>query len=156
MYKSKLISGTDDNNVNYIKLLVPLKYVRSFFRSLEMPLVNCKIDLELTWHNDCMISSVNAAAGQVVSFMITNTKLYVPVVTLSTKDNNNLTKQLNNGFKRTIYWNQYISKPFPETPPKKTGITRFALDAAFQGVNRLFVLAFEDTHADEAADAPAT
>ena len=153
MYKPKLIKGTDDNNVNNIKLLVPLKYVSNFFRSLEMPLVICKIDLELTWHKDCMISSANAAAGQVVSFMIANTKLYLPVVTLSTRDNNKLTKQLNNGFKRTIYWNQYVSKPFPETPHKKTGITRFALDAAFQGVNRLFVLAFEDTRADEADDA---
>ena len=94
IYKSKLISGTDDNNVNNVKLVVPLRYVSSFFRSLEMPLVNCKIDLELTWHKDCMISSADAAAGQVVSFMITNTKLYVPDVTLSTKDNNNLTKQL--------------------------------------------------------------
>ena len=102
-----------------------------------------------------MTSSANTAAGQVVSFMITNTKLYVPVATLSTRDNNNLTKQLNDGFKRTIYWNQYVSKPFPETPHKKTGITRFGLDAAFQGINRLFVLAFEDTRADEAADAPA-
>ena len=74
---------------------------------------------------------------------------------MSTKDNNNLTKQLNDGFKRTIYWNQYVSEPFPETPHKKTGITRFALDAAFQGVNRLFVLAFEDTLEGEAADAPA-
>ena len=63
-----------------------------------------------------MISSVNAAPGQVASFMITNTKLYVLVVTLSTKDNTNLTKQLNEGFKRTIYWNQYVPKPFPETP----------------------------------------
>ena len=101
-----------------------------------------------------MISSVNAAAGQVVSFMITNTKLYVPVVTLSTIDNNNLTRQLNDGFKRTIYWNQYVSKPFTEQAANKTGIIRFALDAAFQGVNRLFVLAFEVTRADEAADAP--
>ena len=154
VYKSKLISGTDDNNVNNVKLVVPLKYVSSFIRSLEMLLVNCKIDLELTWHKDCMISSANAAAGQAVSFMITNTKLYVPVVTLS-KDNNNLTKQLNDGFKRTISWNQCVSKPIPEIPHKKTGITRFALDAAFQGVNRLFVLAFEDTRANEAADAPA-
>ena len=111
MYKSKR-SGTDDNNVNNVKLVVPLKYVNRFFRSLEMPLVNCKIDLELTWHKDCIISSADAAAaGQVVSFMITNAKLYVPVVTLSTKDNNNLTKQLNDGFKRSIYWNQYVSKP---------------------------------------------
>ena len=68
-----------------------------------MPLVNCKIDLELTWHKDCMISSVNPAPNQVVSFMITDTKLYVPVVTMSTKDNTDLTKQLNEGFKRTIY-----------------------------------------------------
>ena len=155
MYKSKLISGTDNNNVNNVKLVVPLKYISNFFRSLEMLLVNCKIDLELTWHKDYLISSVNAAAGQVVSFMITNTKLYVPVVTLSTKDNNNLTKQLNDGFKRTIYWNQYVSKPFTEQETNKTGITRLALDAAFQGVNRLFVLALEDTRADEAADAPA-
>ena len=155
VYKSKLISGTDNSNVNNVKLVVPLKYVSSFSRSLEMLLVNCKIDLELTWHKDCMISSANAADGQVVSFMITNTKLYVPVVTLSTKDNNNLTKQLNDGFKRSTYWNQYVSKSFPETPHKKTGITRFSLDAAFQGVNRLFVLTFENTRADEATDAPA-
>ena len=155
VYKSKLIKRTDNNNVNNIKLDVPLKYVSNFFRSLEMPLVNCKIDLELTWHKDCMISSADAAANQVASFIITDTKLYVPIVTLSAKDNNNLTKQLNEGFKRTIYWNQYVSKPFPETPHKKTGITRFALDAAFQGVNRLFVLAFEDTRDDEAADTPA-
>ena len=87
--------------------------------------------------------------------MITNAKLYVPVVTLSTKDNNNLTKQLNDGFKRSIYWNQYVSKPFTEQAADKTGITRLALDAAFQGVNRLFVLAFEDTRANEAADASA-
>ena len=79
-----------------------------------------------------MISSVNVAAGQVVSFMITNTKLYVPVVTLSTKDNNNLTKQSNEGFKRTIYWNQYISKPFPETPHKKLVLLDFLLMQLFK------------------------
>ena len=103
VYKSKIIKGTDNNNVNNVKLAVPLKYVSNFFRSLEMPLVNCKIDLELFWHKDCMISSVNAAANHVVSFMITDTELYVPAVTLSTKDNTNLTKQSNEGFKRTIY-----------------------------------------------------
>ena len=110
MYKSKLISRTDDNNVNNVKLVVPLKYVSSFFRSLEMPLVNCKFDLELTWHKDCMISSVNAAADQVVSFMITNTKLSVPVVTLSTKYNNNLTKQLKKVLKELfIGINMYLN-----------------------------------------------
>ena len=83
--------------------------------------------------------------------MITDTKLYIPIVTLSTKDNTNLTKQLNEGLKRTIYWNQYVSKSFPETPHKKTGITRFALDAAFQGLNRLIVLAFDDIHVNNPA-----
>ena len=132
VYISKPIKGTDDNNVNNVKLVVPLKYLSNFFRSLELPLVSCKIDLELTWHKDCMISSANAAAGQVVSFMITDTKLYVTIVTLSTKGNTNLTKQLNEGFKRTIYWNQYLSKTFPETPHKKTGITDLLLMQHFK------------------------
>ena len=70
---------------------------------------------------------------------------------MPTKDNNNLTKQLNDGFKRSICWNQYVSKPFPETPHKNTVITRFALDAAFQGVNRLSALAFEDTRVNDPA-----
>ena len=106
-----------------------------------LPLVNCKIDLELTWHKDCMISIVNAAAGQVVSLMITNTKLYVPVVTLSTKDNTNLTKQLNEGFKRTIYWNQCVSKPFPETPHKKLVFLDLLLMQLFKElIDYLFLL----------------
>ena len=79
-----------------------------------------------------MSSSANAAAGQVVSFMITNTKLYVPVVTLSTKDNTKLTKQLNEGFKRTIYWNQYVSKPFPEIPHKKLALLDLLLMQLFK------------------------
>ena len=59
-----------------------------------------------------MISTANANDGNVVSFEIKKTKLYVPSVTLSTKDNTNLTKQLNEGFKRTVYWNKYMSKSF--------------------------------------------
>ena len=145
-YKANLIDNKDNN----VKLVVPLIYVSNFFRSLEMPLVNCKIDLELTWDKDCVMSSVDAAnANNPVSFLITDAKLYVPIVTLSTKDNTNLTKQLNEGFKRSVYWNLYVSKPFPETPHKKIGISRFSLDAAFQGVNRLFVLAFDDTRVDD-------
>ena len=66
VYKLKLIKGTDNNNVDNVELVVPLKYVSNFFRSLEMPLFNCKIDLELTWYKDRMISSANAAANQVV------------------------------------------------------------------------------------------
>ena len=137
--KYKSIDG-----VHGVKLVVPLKYISNFFRSLEMPLVNCKVDLQLTWTKDCIISSANAAANTVVSFKITDTKLYVPIVTLSTKDNTNLTIQLNDGFKRTIYWNEYKAVPDAGSTVAADPYTK-TLDASFQGVNRLFVLAFDRT-----------
>ena len=68
-----------------------------------MPLINCKIHLELNWTGDCMLSS----AGDSAKFKITDAILQVPIVTLPTKDNANLTKQLSNGFKRSVYWNSY-------------------------------------------------
>ena len=71
-----------------------------------MPLINCKIHFELNWTKNCVMSSV---AG-VTAFQIKRTKFYVPIVTLSTKDNLNLTKQLNEGFKRSVYWNEYKFK----------------------------------------------
>ena len=114
-----------------------------------MSLINCKMDLELTWNKNCVLCGADAAADNTVSFQITDTKLYVPIVTLSTKDNINLTKQLNKGFKRSVHWNKYQPKPFTEQNRNRTGITRFPLDAAFQGANRLFVLAFDNTTADD-------
>ena len=77
------------------------------------------------------------------TFQITSTKLYVPIVTLSTKGNVNLTKQLNDGFKRSVYWNEYKSKIETKTADNNN-VTRFPLYASFQGVNRLFVLAFNN------------
>ena len=69
--------------------------------------------------------------------------MYVLIVTLSTKDNVNLTKQLNEGFKRSVYWNEYKLKIETKTVDD-SNVTRFYLDASFQGVNRLFVLAFNN------------
>ena len=80
------------------KIVVLLKYLSNFFRSLEMPLINCKIHLELNWTKNCVMSSIAGAT----TFRITSARLYVPTVILSTKDNVNLTKQLNKGFKRPI------------------------------------------------------
>ena len=123
-----------------VKIVVQIKYLSNFFRLLEMPLINCKIHLEFSWTNICVMSGI---AGD-TTFKITSTKLYVPIVTLSTKDNVNLTKQLNEGFKRYVYWNEYKSKIETQEAdannPKK-----FPLDASFQGVNRLFVLALSNT-----------
>ena len=75
-----------------------------------MPLINCKVELILTWSATCIIIYADVA-GQVPTFTITERNLYVPVVTLSTQDNAKLLPQLKSGFKRTISWNKYLSKP---------------------------------------------
>ena len=144
-YKSEPL----ENQVNNVKIAVPLKYISNFFRSLEMPLINCKISLELTWTKDCVLSN-DAGDGGDVSSKIKNTVLYVPIVTLSTKDNVNLTKQLNEGFKRSVYWNEYKSEI--DTYNSKDTFTKLSLDPSFQGVNRLFVLPFNNTTNDDDTD----
>ena len=78
-----------------------------------MPLINCEINLDLNWSINCIIAVTNAA-DQVITFSIADTKLYVPVVTLSTQDNTNLIEQLKYGFKRTINWNKFQSKTTTE------------------------------------------
>ena len=78
------------------------------------------------------------------TFKITNTKLYVPIVTLSTKDNAKLAKLLEGGFNRPAYWNEYQTKIGPRNLDNNNFI-RFPLDASFQGVKRLFVLVFDNT-----------
>ena len=89
-------------------MIVPLKYLSNFWRTLEMPLINCEVTLILTWSENCLIVSTNVA-NQGATFTITETKLYVPVVTLSTKDNAKLLTQWKSGFKRTINWKKYLS-----------------------------------------------
>ena len=105
-----------------------------------MPLISWKIHLELNWTINCVMSNV---AG-LTAFQITSTKVYVLIVTLSTKDNVNLTKQLNEGFKRSVYWNEYKSKSETKNLDNNN-VTRFPLNASFQEGNRLFALAFNNT-----------
>ena len=105
-----------------------------------MPLINCEVNLILTWSADCVIIYTNVA-NQIPTFTITETNLYVPVVTLSTQDNAKLLPQLKSDFKRTISWNKYLSKP--ELLPQNPNLNHL-VEPNFQGVNRLFVLAFED------------
>ena len=82
-----------------LKIIVPLQYLSNFFRSLEMPLINCKIKLNLTWKKECVLS--NQAIDAL--FIINDTKLYVPFVTLSKEDNKDFIDQQNKGFQRSIY-----------------------------------------------------
>ena len=80
------------------------------------------------------------SAGNSAKFAITDAKLHVPIVTLSTKDSENLTKQLNKGFKSSVYWNSYETKPAKLIEQGKNIYE--LLNASFQGVKRLFVLAY--------------
>ena len=89
--------------------MVPLKYLSNFWRTLERSLINCEINLEikldLNWSKNRIIVANNA--NQDTRFSITDTKFYVPVVTLSIEDNTKLLEQIKSGFKRKINWNKY-------------------------------------------------
>ena len=109
--KTKITGQTDnDGRIDDVEIMVPLKGLSNFWRTLEMPLINCEVELILDWSANCIITSISVA-NQVPTFTITETNLYVPVVTLSTQDNAKLLPQLKSGFKRTISWNKYLSKP---------------------------------------------
>ena len=107
-FKTKITgqTGADNNNGNIaervnIEIMVPLKYLTNLLRTLEMPLINCEIELILEWSGNCVIIYTDVD-NQVPTFTITETNLYVPVVTLSTQDNEKLLPQLKSGFKRKI------------------------------------------------------
>ena len=137
-------STADVNNRVFtnVKIAVSLKYLSNFWRSLEMPLINCKIQLELNWNKDCVMSTMIDK-----TFKITNTKLYFPIVTLSSKDNAKLVKLSEDGFNRLVYWNWYQTKEETRNLDNNN-LTRFPLDASFQGVRRFFVLVFTNTNND--------
>ena len=135
----KPLTAADNGVFKNVKIAIPLKYLSNFWRSLEMPLINCKIHLELNWTKDCVMPTIADT-----TFKMRNTKLYVSIVTLSSKGNVKLVKLLEEGFKRPAYWNKYQTKTESKNLDNRN-LTRFSLDAFFQGVRRLFVLAFNNT-----------
>ena len=151
-YKIKLLGNIDHlaadaarvGRLN-VKVVVPLKYLSNFFRSLEMPLINCKIKLNLTWKKECVLST---DADEAV-FIINDTKLYVPVVTLSKEDNKDFIEQQNKGFQRSAYLNEYKTKEQTEDG-NANSVKYINLDPSFQGVNRLFVMAYDRADANRA------
>ena len=114
-------AGYDADKVgkNETEIIVPLKHLINFCRTLNIPLINCEIELILTWSRNCALAHMTArAAGNNndppaigaptgLEFQITDTKLHIPVVTLSKKNNKRLLEQLKSGFKRTVKWNKY-------------------------------------------------
>ena len=139
-YKFSLLGNpVAANNIARInvKVVVPLKYLSNFFRSLEMPLINCKIRLNYTWKKECVLSTDNGNAV----FIINDIKMYVPVVTLSKENNKDFIEQQNKGFQISIYWNEYKTKEINENADANV-FKYINLDPSFQGVNRLYVMAY--------------
>ena len=125
-YKANFISSVTNNNLikNDVKIVIPLKHLSNFWRNLNIPLINCEVELILTWFKNCVLidkltRDANYGADPIVhkidnpenaTFQITDTKLYVPLVTLSKENDTKHLEQLKTGFKRTIKWNKYRSK----------------------------------------------
>ena len=106
-HKASLIDNTENNGTkNGVKIAVPLRYLSNFWGSLEMPLINCKVELRLKWYETCLLTAAATA-----TFKVTDAKFYVSIVTLSVEDNSKLSKLLSEGFKRSIYWNEYKVTP---------------------------------------------
>ena len=137
-YKIKITGKIPaDSNTKDVKIVVPLKYLINFWGTLEMPLINGEITLILTWSVNRVISSAN----EETKFKITDSKLYVPVVTLSIEDNAKLLQQFKSSFKRAINWNKYETEVSTEGENQYLG---FLIEPSFRGVNRFFVLSSEN------------
>ena len=145
-FKTKITGQTnDDGRIDNVEIIVPLKYLSNFWKTLEIPLINCEVELILTWSADCVIIYTNVA-DQIPTFTVTESYLYVLVVTLSTQDNAKLLLQLKSGFKRTISWNKYLSNP--ELLPQDPNLNHL-IEPSFQGVNRLCVWHLKLMHKEQ-------
>ena len=109
-YKADLIGNTEANGTKIVvEIAVPLKYLSNLWRSLEVPLINCKTELSLKWIENCVLTSAAIGADAIATgvdsatFKTVDAKLYVPIVTLSAEDNAKLSKLLGEGFKRPVY-----------------------------------------------------
>ena len=136
-------NNNNNNNVNIVgrvdvEIMVPLKYLGNFWKTLKMPLINCEVALFWGWSANCVIIYTNVN-DQVPTFTIIETNLYVSVVTLSTQDNSKLLSQLKSGFERKTSWNKYLAKP--ELLAINQNLN-YLIEPSFPGVNS--VLAFEN------------
>ena len=143
------------NTSKNVDIAVPLKYLSNVWRTLGKSLINWEVSLTLTWSANCVKTSgatraanpdtnpavVGIDAPTNATFVIKDTKLYFPVVTLSTEDDNKLLQQLKTRFKRTIKWNKYRSEI--SNQPKNSYLN-YLIDPFFNKVNSLFVFSFQN------------
>ena len=122
-YKTSITGKLEGNNTKKeAKIVVPLKILSHFWRPLDTSLINCEIDLILTWFKNCVITNkayreanIETAVVRInnlinATLKITDIKLYIPVITLSIENDKTLLEQLRTGFKITIKWNIYRSE----------------------------------------------
>ena len=150
-YKTSTTGKLEGVNVEKddVKIVVPLKYLSNFWRTLDMALINCEVSLTLTWSENCVLTSqatrdadpdADPAVHEInnpinATFKIKDTKLYVPLVTLSAENDNKSLEQLKTEFKRTIAWNKYRSEMSSQT---KNNNLNYLIDPTFTKVNRVF------------------
>ena len=140
--------GNDVDNPNYdankvgknkTEIVIPLKHLNNFWRSLNILLINCEVELILTWTKSCALADMTVANNPPtgLEFQITDKKLYVPVVTLSKENDIKVLEKLKSGFKKTIKWNKYRSQM---TIQNNNNNLNYLIDPRFTNLNRLFVL----------------
>ena len=135
----KLVYDANKVGKNETGVFIPLKHLSKFWRSLNISLINCEVELILTWSKDCVLAdmTVDSDANPVIvaltrlEFQITDTKLYVPVVTLSKENEIKLLEKLKSGFKKTIKWNKYRSQV---TIQNKNNNLNYSIDPTFTSV----------------------
>ena len=149
-YKTEITGSLDagEDGKEDVKIAISLKYLGNFWRTLDIPLINCEITLVLSWYKERVLvgrahrgppaAAINSPTD--AKFEKTACKLYVPIVTLSAENDNKLLKQLKSGFRRTIKWNKYMPQMSNQN---KNNNLNYLIDTTFSNVNRLFVLSFE-------------
>ena len=132
-----------------VEIVVPLKHLSNFWRTPDIALINCEVSLTLNWSREYVITSMERiiitntrwdTSATNATFKITDTKLYVPVVTLSTEDYNKFLEQFKSRYKRTLKWKKYRSEMTHQT---KTNNLSYLVDPTVNKVNRLFFWLFE-------------
>ena len=157
LFKTKIVGSAPDNlNTKNIEIIVPSKYLSIFWRSLELPLFNCDVNLSLTWPENCVITGITKCVAEVElvanttinlltesEFTITDVNLCVPIGKLRKQDNTKLLQKLKSCLKRSVSWNKksYIAKKFTRTNNNEFS---YLIDPNFQRVNRTFALIFKN------------
>ena len=150
-YKTEIIGSLNagEDEKEDVTIAIPLKYLGNFWRSLDIPLINCEITLILSWYKECVLvgrafrgspaDAINSPTD--AKFEITDCKLFIPVVPLSAENYKKLLEQLKSGFRRSIKWNKYMSQMSNQN---KNNNLNYLIDTTFSNVNRLFILSFEN------------